>query len=91
MSLLSDESRKMAVWAKGYVIPGYDSRVWRRDDAGMIICYSHYGNRSSPYGWEIDHIVATILGGSDDIANLRPLHCPVNASLGGFLGAALPR
>ena len=80
------EQRKLAVWIKGHVIPGYDPTVWRRDDFGHAIRFSDYGNRSSTYGWEIDHIVAIALGGSDGLSNLRPLHCTNNATLGGLLG-----
>jgi 5-methylcytosine-specific restriction endonuclease McrA len=88
---LFEEARKQAVWTKGQIIPGYDAAVWRHDAFGYVIRYSNYGNRNSDYGWEIDHIVATALGGSDDFSNLRPLHYTKNASLGGVLGGLLNR
>ena len=81
----ADEAKKLAVWNKGRAILGYDTAVWRHDDAGKVIRYSDYGDRSSDYGWEIDHIHPTSLGGIDHITNLRPLHCAVNAGLGGLL------
>jgi len=84
------EQRKLAVWAKGHIIPGYDSAIWRRDDYGRTIRYSDHGDRNSSHGWEQDHHpVPAALGGRDDVANLRPLHCINNASLGGLLGALL--
>ncbi|MGD9914640.1 MAG: HNH endonuclease signature motif containing protein [Rhizobiaceae bacterium] len=81
-----DQFRKIAVWSKGHEIVGFDKTEWRRDDFGNILCYSDHGNRQSEHGWEIDHIVPTALSGSDDISNLRPLHCAANAGLGGLLG-----
>lgn len=71
------------------MIPGYDPNVWRRDAFGHPIRFSDYGDRSSLYGWEQDHILPKALGGSDALDNLRPLHCKNNASLGGILGGAL--
>jgi hypothetical protein len=85
--LFGDEARKLAVWVKGFAIPGYDAAIWRHDAFGHAMRYADYGDRNSEYGWEIDHIVATALGGSDDITNLRPLHHRINASLGGALSA----
>jgi HNH endonuclease len=82
-----DADRKLTVWAKGHIIPGYHPAVWRRDDFGRAMCYSDHGDRDSEYGWEIDHIRPTRLGGVDDIANLRPLHCANNSGLGGLLDA----
>lgn len=79
---------KFFVWTKGTVIPGFDANVWRYDAFGTVIRFSDYGNRSSQYGWEIDHIVPVALGGTDALANLRPLHCSNNASLGGRLSGA---
>lgn len=88
---LPDENRKLAVWAKGRVILGYDAAIWRHDDFGHVIRFADYGDRNSAYGWEIDHIHASALGGSDDISNLRPLHHTANSSLGGTLSGLLNR
>ncbi|MBN8982099.1 MAG: HNH endonuclease [Rhizobiales bacterium] len=88
-TLTFDHHRKLAVWAKGNLIPGYDPAIWRRDAFGHAIRFSDYGDRQSDHGWEIDHIVATALGGADDISNLRPLHHTNNSTLGGLLGGLL--
>ena len=71
---LFEEARKLSVWDRGTMIPGEDPRVWRRDVYGNLMLFSAYGNRGSDWGWEIDHIVPVARGGSDDLANLRPLH-----------------
>jgi hypothetical protein len=90
-SLGSDEVRKRAVWEKGHRVYGLvplDPAVWRDDDHGNRIRYSDHGDRSSPFGWDIDHHpTASMFGGSDEISNLRPLHCTANARHGGLLGA----
>jgi hypothetical protein len=83
------EVKKRLVWNKGRVIPGQDPNEWRWDDFGHVIRFSKYGDSNSTHGWEIDHIDPTCLGGRDDLSNLRPLRCAVNATLGGILGAAL--
>lgn len=85
----SQAQRRLAVWNKGTIIPNFDAAIWRWDAFGHVIHYADYGDRNSAYGWEIDHIHAVALGDSDDISNLRPLHCSNNATLGGLLGAAL--
>lgn len=84
-------SERHAVWSKGHIIPDADPAIWRKDDYGDVIRYSDYGDRSSPFGWEKDHIVESALGGSDDLYNLRPLHYRTNASHGGLLAALLKR
>lgn len=86
---LSKRMEVVYVWTLGHEIPNYDGSVWRRDDNGDVIKFSEYGNRDSEFGWEIDHIQPSALGGSDDFSNKRPLHCRTNASDGGLLGNAL--
>jgi hypothetical protein len=90
-SVFADHAKKLAVWAKGRIIPNYDATVWRWDEYGNVIRFDCYGDRSSQWGWEIDHRTPSAIGGLDVFANLRPLHCKVNAALGGILGNILSR
>jgi hypothetical protein len=82
---------RFQVWVKGRELAGNDPTLWRMDDAGNAIYLHAYGDQSSPYGWQIDHITPTALGGTDDLWNLRPMHCKKNASMGGILGNLLSR
>ncbi|MET3892761.1 hypothetical protein ABIE41_003837 [Bosea sp. OAE506] len=88
---LIEALKRLNVFGKGRPDPNLDPAVWRRDDFGNLIRRSDYGDRSSPYGWEIDHIRPQALLGSDDLTNLRPLHCRANASLGGSLASAISK
>lgn len=65
---------KKHVWEKG--IPAFleDPEKVRKDCCGALMHYNEFGNTSSRYGWEIDHIRPKSHGGVDDIANLQPLH-----------------
>jgi hypothetical protein len=63
-----------AVWSKATVVPDYDSRVYRKDRCGAWIQRSAYGDVDNEWGWEVDHDKPVALGGSDDLANLQPLH-----------------
>ena len=72
----------VAVWVKGHPIPGFDPGMWRRDDHGFAIRFWDYGDRSSDFGWEQDHITRVADGGSNHISNLRPLNWHVNAARG---------
>lgn len=67
------------VWRKGTVVPGNDSRIWRKDQCGAWIKRSEYGNRNSQFGWEIDHIDPD---GPDTLSNLRPLQWKNNVATG---------
>lgn len=76
------EQDKINVWSKGTIVQGYDSAIYRKDQCGAWIRYSDYGNRSSQYGWEIDHITPDSKGGGDTLSNLRPLQWQNNVDKG---------
>ncbi len=65
------------VWAKGKVIPNYDSNIWRKDVEGNVIKKSNHG-KTIDYGWEIDHIIPLAKGGADTLANKQPLQWQAN-------------
>jgi hypothetical protein len=76
------EDEKKQTWKKGIPIPNYDENVWRKDKCGDFMKWPEYGNRSSAYGWEIDHICPVAKNGTDDPNNLQPLNWSNNASKG---------
>lgn len=75
-------TRRVAVWLKGRPIPGWTPWEWRWDDEGNPIAFSAYGDRNSPYGWEIDHVVPVAWGGRSALENERPLHWRANVRRG---------
>ena len=75
----AEQQRKDAAWSKGRPIPNFDPAVWRYDDFGRPIRFDDFCNRTCEFGWEIGHIRALAQGGSDTLANLRPLRCQNSA------------
>jgi 5-methylcytosine-specific restriction endonuclease McrA len=76
------EAEKRAIWSKGHPIVNYDPAVWRRDRFGYAMRFSDHGDRSSQYGWEVDHVVPSALGGHDGFQNLQPTHWKMNTAKG---------
>ncbi|MBU1221271.1 HNH endonuclease [Myxococcota bacterium] len=66
------------VWNKGLEVDGYIPDLWRTDICGNLINFKEYGNASTQFGWEIDHIKPVSKGGTDDISNLQPLQWHTN-------------
>jgi hypothetical protein len=76
-----EDRRKHVAWGKAR--PTLDP-MERIDCDGRLIHWEQYG-KCTAFGWEIDHIRPTILGGSDGPMNLRARHWMGNRSAGGGL------
>lgn len=75
------KSQKNRAWSKAKRIPGKNPYKYRKDAYGNPLYYSSYG-KSSPMGWEVDHIKPKSKGGSDSTMNLQALKTGVNRSKG---------
>ena len=76
--------KRDAVWNKAKKIRGKDPAKHRRDPYGNEMYYGSYG-KTSPKGWEIDHIKPKARGGSDALRNLQALNTRVNREKGDSL------
>jgi hypothetical protein len=65
---------KIFAWLCADKLANYDPGEVRVDRYGAIIIWSHYGNRQSQFGWELDHKIPVSRGGTDSFFNLQVLH-----------------
>ena len=78
------------LWGRAFPVDGYDQDKYRHDACGAWIEKGKYGDRTSPYGWEIDHIYPQSLlkerkveqDEIDNRSNLRALNWQNNDSKG---------
>ena len=70
------------VWGKALPLLNDDPNRVRKDKCGAWIVFDEYGNRNSQFGWEIDHIIPSSKGGTDEIENLQPLQWENNVAKG---------
>ena len=68
-----DDNKIQDVWEQGVIAQGFDPSQIRKDAAGAFIVRTHYKNRNSDYGWEIDYVFPESRGGDDNPVNLRPM------------------
>jgi hypothetical protein len=79
MTMLEDLKR--ACWSRTSPASAHvNSWEFRKDCLGNLVRYNDFGNRHSPFGWELDFIVSRSLGGSSDPENLQALHWKANAA-----------
>ena len=89
--LYHDEAKRREVWRRTTTparsaldLSGHSE--WAIDALGASVRYSDYGDRSSAFGWELDHHpIPKALGGDDAIENLRALHWRSNVRHGNVL------
>lgn len=78
------------IWEKGLKDDKYDPDFVRKDACGAWMIKERYNDRSSSFGWEVDHIypesklrdMNVPQQRIDDICNLRPLNWNNNVSKG---------
>ena len=87
MTLL--ENLKRAAWSRTSPV-GTHANAWefRKDRLGNMVRYADYGNRKSPFGWELDYVEPKTIGGSDP-DNLQALHWRATAARSENIPAAL--
>ena len=70
MTMLEDLKR--AAWARTNPVSGQvNSWEIRKDCLGNLVRYADFGNRHSPFGWELDTLGK---GPSNDPSDLQALH-----------------
>ena len=79
MALLEDLKR--SAWARTTPVGGH-ANAWefRKDSLGNLVRYADYGNRKSPFGWELDYIIPHRRGGLTAAENLQALHWRATAA-----------
>ena len=72
-----DWARRYTAWQHAWPVASFDADAFRRDDYGNLINWSAYGDRLSPWGWEIDQSATDALGA------VRALHWRTSRRLAG--------
>ena len=76
------EDLKRAAWARTSPVQGQmNSWDFRKDCLGNLIRYADFGNRHSPFGWELEYIVQRLAAGTGP-DNVQALHWKANARNG---------
>ena len=84
------EAQLDKIWEKGLMVDKYNPDFVRKDACGAWMIRGRYNDRSSSFGWEVDHIypesklkdMNVPQQKIDNIYNLRPLNWHNNVSKG---------
>lgn len=71
------EQEKSFVWSRAEEVFGVDPAKFRKDSCGAWMGWEFYGDRNSPFGWEIDHVSP---GGGNSLSNLQALQWDNNVA-----------
>jgi len=74
------EDLKRAAWARTSPVTGQPN-AWefRRDCLGNLVRYSDFGNRHSPFGWELE-LITKLAAAGQGADNVQALHWKVSAA-----------
>lgn len=88
MTLLEDLKR--SAWSRTSPVGGH-TNAWefRKDRLGNMVRWADYGNRKSPFGWELDYVEPKSVGGNNSPDNLQALHWRATAARSSNIPAAL--
>ena len=91
MTMLEDLKR--AAWSRTSPVSPRQLNSWefRKDIQGNLVRYADFGNRHSPFGWELDFIIPRSLGGSSDPENLQALFWKATAARNEHVPASVHR
>ncbi len=81
---MATRNQKAKAWTSAKVIRGKSPAKYRKDPYGNTMYKASQG-KSSPMGWDVDHIKPKSKGGSDSTRNLQALNSSVNRSKGDSL------
>ena len=76
------EDLKRAAWARTSPVTGQPN-AWefRRDCLGNLVRYTDFGNRHSPFGWELE-VITRLASAGQGPDNVQALHWKANAASG---------
>lgn len=80
--MMFDDDTLNKIWDKALIVKGLPQQLVRKDVCGALIVRNKYGDRSSSFGWEVDHIFPIAKGGDDSLTNLRPMQWDNNRAKG---------
>ncbi|HZZ91243.1 MAG TPA: hypothetical protein VFE23_01705 [Usitatibacter sp.] len=83
------EDLKRAAWARTSPVTGQaNSWEFRRDCLGNLVRYADFGNRHSPFGWELD-VITKLAAAGQGPDNVQALHWKAGAARSMELGLRL--